>query len=442
MKDWQLDLAPRWNSLCAKGRTLGWHEEGSPYIADLAAQHGLKWYAQRSQDQVEEFMRHDADGLFNRIPSFGRIKCMHLIEILEAAADGVIVPTEPAAHVPSFTLSCTEVLQLWGVPSDYPLHLLPLSTRLMNFCEEQQVETLSALLELWATLGRAGLVAHDNIGQRTANELQALACAIAKADATAARRWLPLNDLENGLCLRRALALSFSMLPDQVVVILTRRLVDKITLEESAQGFGLTRERVRQYEAAYLRDIRAILDWFSTAHAQMLDAWTESAPWQAPVLPQDSETATTLILAGIEACFDDTPQGVAKRLATESTKESWSEQLCSHPDLHLGGVDLQTFLDATVPADQHGEFITGLAGDRSLILDLVEGLVKPAVPCVRDTVCAILAQEEEPIPLTWLAMRVQAVEGCEEGDADFIERNRYRWSMLGFLDLERVLWDE
>jgi hypothetical protein len=61
---------------------------------------------------------------------------------------------------------------------------------------------------------------------------------------------------------------------------------------------------------------------------------------------------------------------------------------------------------------------------------------------VRDTACAILAQEEEPIPLTWLAMRVQAVEGCEEGDKDFILRNRYRWNQLGFLDLRRVLWHE
>jgi len=76
------------------------------------------------------------------------------------------------------------------------------------------------------------------------------------------------------------------------------------------------------------------------------------------------------------------------------------------------------------------------------VVDHEKGLVKPSSPCVRDTVCAFLRQEELPIPLTWLALRVQAIEGCEEGDADFILRNRYRWSQLGFLDLGKVIWHE
>ena len=46
------------------------------------------------------------------------------------------------------------------------------------------------------------------------------------------------------------------------------------------------------------------------------------------------------------------------------------------------------------------------------------------------------------MPLTWLARMVTAVPGNEEGDANFIRRNRYRWSSLGFLDLGKVLWDQ
>ena len=38
--------------------------------------------------------------------------------------------------------------------------------------------------------------------------------------------------------------------------------------------------------------------------------------------------------------------------------------------------------------------------------------------------------------------QVTAVPGNEEGDANFIRRNRYRWSSLGFLDLGKVLWDQ
>ena len=35
-----------------------------------------------------------------------------------------------------------------------------------------------------------------------------------------------------------------------------------------------------------------------------------------------------------------------------------------------------------------------------------------------------------------------AMPGNEEGDAVFIRRNRYRWSSHGFLDLDKVLWDQ
>ena len=114
----------------------------------------------------------------------------------------------------------------------------------------------------------------------------------------------------------------------------------------------------------------------------------------------------------------------------------------NHPDLHLGGFDLQEFLDAQVPMESHEVFINELVSRPALTLDYTTGHVRPTSPCVRDTVTAILAQEEEAIPLTWLVRRVQGIEGCEEGDADFILRNRYRWSQLGFLDLARVLWHE
>jgi hypothetical protein len=444
MKDWQEHLSTQWESIREKGLTLGWHEAGSPYVADLARRHGLEWYLKRSQDKVHEFMAYDADGLFNRISGFGETKCRKLIEILEAASSGVEAPEKQNEGKASdtFIIDCAEVLKRWGVPFTYPLHLLPIGTRLMNFCEQQQVDTLLRLLEVWDEQGAVGMLAQDNIGRRTVDELESLARAISKANVDAVRRWLPLNDTENGLCMRRALALSYGMLPPQTLVALNHRLVDKMTLEESAEDNGITRERVRQYESAYLRDIRAILDWFDDKQVKMLDAWMDHVEWQTHVLPQVSPEAETLIIAAIEAVFRDTPQGLARRLADESAEESWNDQLWNHPDLLIGGVDLQAFLNAWVPEADQPEFITSLMRGGRLLIDFEAGLVKPAVPCVRDTICAILSQEESAIPLTWLALRVQAVEGCEEGDSDFILRNRYRWSSLGFLDLTKVLWEE
>jgi len=443
MKPWQQELGERWEVLRSKGRALGWHAEKSPHMSSLAAQSGLKWYESRDHDRVSDFMVYDARGLFTGLYGFGRIKCQHLVEVLEAASAAMVLPTASKAdesHI--FTLTCAEVLDLWGVPAEYPLHLLPLGTRLMNFCEAQGITRLPGLLEAWSTLGRAGLLTHENIGKRTVDELQAFAAAVVSADAPAVRRWLPLNDAETGLCLRRLLALSFGMLPANVVTILTRRLVDQLTLEEVGVEHRMTRERVRQIEAAYLRDLGEILAFFAQERAVMLSAWTGGQEWQTPVLPQTPAEAETLILAGIETLFAESGEGMARRLADEEAAQSWMEALLNHADLHLGGVELQAFLDETVPSDKQPEFLMQLAVARGVVVDHEKGLVKPSSPCVRDTVCAFLRQEELPIPLTWLALRVQAIEGCEEGDADFILRNRYRWSQLGFLDLGKVIWHE
>jgi hypothetical protein len=439
MKEWQQELGVRWEAVRVKGRKLRWHEEGGPFVADLARRHGLEWFMKRGQDRVSEFMPHDADSLFNRLYSFGETKCRRLIEILEAASDG----TETAdCGEQSVLLKAAEVLDGWGVPRNYPLHLVPLPTRLVNFCKQQQINSLPMLLDVWDKLGWNGLLAQEHIGRRTAQELRNLSTAITTADASSARRWLPLNDSETRLCLRRALVFCHGALTAQEVDVLTLRLVEKWTLEESAADYGITRERVRQYEAAYLKGIRDILEWFSHARATMLEAWMEGREWQAQVFPQTSSEAAILILAGIESCFADTPQGVARRLVREAELQGWLDELTNHRDLHLGGVDLQSYLDSTVAVERQPEFIGELTSKGGVVIDLTSGLVKPLSPCVRDTLCAILAQEEDAIPLTWLAHRVQGIEGCEEGDSAFILRNRYRWSQLGFLDLSKVLWNE
>lgn len=38
--------------------------------------------------------------------------------------------------------------------------------------------------------------------------------------------------------------------------------------------------------------------------------------------------------------------------------------------------------------------------------------------------------------------RVEGIEGARGEDSEFILRNRFRWSQLGFLDLTKVLWEE
>jgi len=439
MADSRTALEQRWAPIRKRCIAFGWNGDDSPRITDLAREHGFEWYVKRGRDMVGDFIGAQPSDLFMMHYGFGRTKAALLIEILSAAT-GEAVADQGAA--PAESLNTADVLTLWGVPDNYPLSLVPLSTRLLNFCENQHITTLHTLLQFWSVVGEEGFRQHRNIGQRTVNEMVALFEAVACGQAEAARQWLPLNDREDGLCVRRAIGLAASRLDEHERQIVTRRLVDGLILEDVGEEFGITRERVRQLADYLLDDLRAVLTWFADDHEAMIEFWMDGGEWQSAVTPQSTPELTSLVVAGIEAIFDETPRGVAKRLAGETELERWLGTLCRHPDLHLGGVELQPFLDEHVPTDKQPLFIALVGDTAGIVLDHSTGLVRPRAPCIRDTVQALLEQEIEPIPLTWLVHRVQGVLGREAADGEFIRRNRYRWSMSNVLDLAMVIWDQ
>ena len=227
-------------------------------------------------------------------------------------------------------------------------------------------------------LGRAALLAERNIGRRSVDELEDLVNTVAHSDAASARRWLPLKDNEKGLCLWRALELanrSHSEIGRSVVML---RIVEGCTLEETGQELGITRERVRQIEFAYMRDVEQTLNAFDNERQSMLDAWMKELDWKIFVKPISHTNSEILIHAAIEASFYKTPQGMARRLAAESSLNSCIENAMHHPDLHLKGLDLQNFLDTEVPIKLHEAFIGELAAKPALLIDYATGLVRPS----------------------------------------------------------------
>lgn len=441
---WQKRLAPRWERVRAACVKRGWDQPGSPTIASIAAKHGIEWYDKRAADRVDDFAQLGSDSLFNRLHGFGRIKCERLVDILHRAlAESEDCEEAECDETPQYSaLTHERFMVAWGVPADYPLSLVPLPQRLLNLCQGQQIGTLKALLQFWEAVGREGLLAHRNMGRRTVDEMEELANAVMMGDAKAARKWLPLNDTEDGLMLRAAVGIMVAKLTTDERTLITRRLVEGMTLEESATSHGLTRERVRQIVEPFLSDLRAALNWFGDDYKSMLELWTERSDWNSFVTPQSCKNDTNLVIAGIEAIFGETPQRVARRLAAESEIQAWIDRLCADPDFHLGGVDLQAFMSVHVPDPRRAEFVAAVSSNADLAIDHTKGVVKPCSPSVRDTVRAVLQREDDPIPLTWLARMVTAVSGNEEGDAHYIRRNRYHWNNEGILELGRVLWNQ
>jgi hypothetical protein len=443
-KTWQDTLAPRWERVRAGCSQRGWDKSASPTIASLARKHSTAWYAMHSVDRVDQFIRFDADSLFNRLRGFGRVRCERLVDVLERAlAESTDVdPIESAEKGQQNGLNYEPFMETWDIPADYPLALIPLSNRLLNFSKSQQIGTLKKLLQFWEVVGYNGFITHRNMGRHTADSVEVLANAIATGNVQEARKWLPLNETANGLSLRAAVGIMVAKRTANERILITRRLVDGMTLEESAASHDLSRERIRQLENLFLHDLRAALDWFKRDHAAMLELWTESGEWRSFITPQSSAEDTALVIAGINAVFAETPQGVARRLASESYIQTWIDCLCAESNLHLDGVDLQAFMDAHLEDSRHDEFITAVSLNSNLVIDHIKGVVRTSAPCIRDTILALLQREEDPVPLTWLERMVTSLPNNEEGTADFIRRNRYRWSHQGLLDLSKVLWDQ
>jgi len=314
---WQIPLIFRWERLREKAADLGWYDEGCPSVGELAFQARLPWFKTRHNDRVSDFISLEAEGLFTSLSNFGAQKCQRLIKILEAASQRPLTttPTQEGSVPNTSGMSYSDVLQSWEIPDDYPLTLIPLSARLMSFCRNQHITSLPALLEEWFKLGPGGMICQENIGRATVDELQSLVYAISRASLKAARRWLPIHDSGKGLYLPLALVIANSRHSETTQYIVALRLVDGLTLKEVGAEHNISRERVRQLESAYVRDIRNVVDWFQIEKETMLKAWEEGREWSTPAMPlPDSKP---LILAAIESCFHDTPLASARRLAAQ-----------------------------------------------------------------------------------------------------------------------------
>lgn len=224
--------------------------------------------------------------------------------------------------------------------------------------------------------------------------------------------------------------------------LLNRRLVQRMTLETSAEESGLTRERVRQVEAKFLCEVSEVLEYFSGNCARLLDAWIGIDEWPQQLQLLGLEENEVFIAAALESVFSDTPQAVARTLGEESRLENWHEELLSHPELWYGGVKLAEFLSAQVPVDEQQGFCEHISESSVLRLDHVDGRVYPARTGLRHTVESLLAGEEDPIPLTWLIEMLGRTGYHPSLSPRDISRQRQYWVKNYGFPANMILWNE
>ncbi|MCX6857396.1 MAG: hypothetical protein NTV80_21100 [Verrucomicrobia bacterium] len=461
MNDWMYQSARQWDSLRAHARSQRWPSQPGFTVASCAATTGREWYQTRAADTVSSFLAMDGITLV-RYPTFGRVKIQNLIEILSAAmgvepdSDHLLMAFDQAdntgsAKNPETALSkllpeirtSTECLQQMGVPAELPLELVRLPVRIQHYCEENHLKLLGEFLEAWETLGEPYFMNLPNLGKKSVGLVRGFYQALQRGDTAIVGTWIPFAVNSSGLSLAKGLTAATLELPERHRALLEKRLVHGQTLEEAAADFALTRERTRQVEARLLNRVEKLLEWFPQEQEAMLAGWMQGKSPLIVLGDAVPETERELISAALGRYCKDRPEGAARDLAAEVRLEQWHEQLKHHPDLLIEGVDMEEFLLAEVPEEFREELCLSLDGYGRIQLDHQKGRVVHTGPRLRDVVKAILAKEDDPIPLTWLLELVKQTPTHGYVEREQIYRYRSQWkSDDPDFPRDKVLWHQ
>lgn len=426
-------LAERWDGLASRARSLDWGDVG---LMDLAMSSGLEWYLGRGNEPLAWFLKHDGRQLVT-LPGFGQKKLTKLCEILSKALE--IRMGASAPMIPFVKPELGEVLMEWGIPGEFPCRLCLLPVRVLSYCETQGIMFLGQLLDEWRRLGFEGFKKIRNLGTRSVRQIEVLVHALENRDRKVVGLFIPLSRTGSGVSLSAALT-SCAQLPNQAErAMLERRLIKRMTLEESAEEAGVTRERVRQLESEFLGEIRVRLDYFMAEREELLNAWLKGRNWFEPLLPMDDEE---LGRAAIEAIFEETPQACARDLNREVKWDQWCEEMRMHSDLWFGGVILDEFFTERSLTDETEEFCECIASCRDLRIDHVSGRVFPIKTGLYNTVLAMLDREDDPIPLTWLVDLLVQTGHHPDVTRQTLKRQKSHWLKRADFPSEKIIWSE
>lgn len=411
-------------------------------IGDLAHRFDLPWFEKSKEVWVSEYLALDFHSLLRR-RGLGIVKIGKIIAILEAAIGSNIQPVVVPSQL-TLPKKARDTLQDWHIPESFPVALIRVPARIIGFCENNHIETLGGLLDAVESLGGPGLLKQENLGRKSVSEVLALVNSLRCNDASGVRRYLPIAIEGFGLSLAIAVRRMIEDLSPQQRPILQRRLVQKMTLEEAAEEAGLTRERVRQIARDFLLEpLQRLLDWFPSEQQELLQISLQGGDLGKKLGPFSNSSDEALAIGAITAVFEEEPEAIAANLDQELQFETWHEQLRNSAEFQSSGLDLQSFLNSTVPVHQQSAFTDFLFQKPGLTIDHESGHVLPERGSLRRLVHALLREEDDPIPATWLVRLVQESDLYRGMTVPKLLRNYRDWLQRHpDFPKDRIIWNE
>lgn len=427
------EIAARWEKLSTRARS---RNLGEVKLWDLAQRAGFDWYTARGDESLADFLGHDGVGIF-KVRGLGKTKVSKLCDILEELTDGDA--DEVIDH--PFSISPFETLKRWNIPVDFPYDLIALPVRLIHYFEENGITTLGGILDEWNRLDATGLKAKRNIGRKSVEGLSTFVDSLISGDVNVASQFLPLGRRGVGTDFAASLVHVLQECSPVELELLQSRLHEGMTLEESAGTQDLTRERVRQMESKFLKQIQRRLDFFTLLRDGMLGKWLRGDDWFALVEWDHSSDGGRLAKAALEAIFKDSAQGIAKDLARESRMEELEEALELTSDFWFGGVILDDFL-LSIPLQEREAFCMRLMEGNRFRLDQSTGRVHPRKTNLRRCTEAMLKGEDDPLPLTWILELIRRTGFHPNVERHDLLLRRSIWAMQHDFPDGMILWLE
>jgi hypothetical protein len=121
--------------------------------------------------------------------------------------------------------------------------------------------------------------------------------------------------------------------------------------------------------------------------------------------------------------------------------EKLEDDLESCPDLWFGGTSLEDFLNG-VDWDERVAFCEQLTVSKRFRLDHVTGRVHPAKTDLRRCIEAMVAEENDPVPLTWVVELVRKTGYHSKLDRIHALRRRSKWRKRDDFPDHMILWRE
>lgn len=429
----------RWERVRQAALALPEVTVGNVSVGKLAGRAGLPWFDRLGGKRVADYLRLDYAALMAS-HGFGRVKRDRLVAIVETTLASPPLEAAPAA----VRIRPCERISEWGIPEEYPVAVLPLPARVLGLCENEKIVTLGELLNAAESLGERGLLAKPNLGRKSIGELLGLLEALRAGDRERVRRWLPLAENGPGLSVAVAIKRLMADLDVRQRPLLERRIVQGMTLEEAASLFRLTRERVRQIARDFLLGpLQRLLDAFPAQQQELFRRWLEGESPAALLGTFESAADAALADGALRELFSDDPEAVAARLDQELRFEACYEKLRRSADFHRCGENLQTFMDAELPVRMHAAFTDFRFEKPGLVIDHSSGKIAPERPSLRRLVFALLAEEEDAIPATWLLRLVHEAEAFRAVTVDELHA-RFRGWVARHPEIAggRVIWNE